>query len=328
MGNDLATVDIREELETFSWVRSSWSSDKLLAASPFRYDNQPSFYVYLTDTATAAAGSWGDSGASDPEWQRGGIVKLLAFLRDETQRETLDYLRIKYGCGPPDESDEPTLSPIKLSIAEPYRPLNARILDEYRFRHPYLERRGISEAVQRLLKIGYDRNRQAIVIPWLNPDCSLGNVKYRRVDSKTFWYEKGGRPIREMVYGLDVIYRKGIRRAAIVEAEIDAMTLMTAGIPAIATGGSGFGERKRELIVKSPLEEIVVFRDNDPAGRAWRNRIVDGLHRNLNVKLAYIPRQHKDVNEWWTAQKTNLPQLENNSFRSVRTPALLTINII
>lgn len=40
-------VDIRQELEVFPWTPPRWSSDKLIAASPFRYDHTPSFVVNL-----------------------------------------------------------------------------------------------------------------------------------------------------------------------------------------------------------------------------------------------------------------------------------------
>jgi hypothetical protein len=40
-GQDVA-VDIRTELEQFNWTRPKWSADKLIAASPFRYDKTPS----------------------------------------------------------------------------------------------------------------------------------------------------------------------------------------------------------------------------------------------------------------------------------------------
>lgn len=290
-------VIIQNEIASFPWSSSTWLPDKLLAASPFRYDNHPSFYVYLVDTPTARAGDWGDSGATDPEWQRGGFPKLLAFLRNETVPETLDYLRAKYEDGSPDEDEEPALNPPRLTVDEPYRPLDSRILDAYRFRHPYLAGRGISEEVQRLMRVGYDRVRQAIVLPWFNPNGSLGNIKFRKVDGKTFWYVKGGRPIREMVYGIDVVYRRRIKRAAIVEAEIDAMTLWTAGIPAIATGGTGFGAIKREIIAKSPLEEIVVVRDNDTAGRRWQRQVVRDLIDAMDVSIGIVPRSHKDIND-------------------------------
>lgn len=289
----MINVDIRAELEEFPWINAIWSDTKLIAASPFRYERHPSFAVLLQH------GGWRDWGATDPDFQTGGFVKLLAFLRDETYEETVSYLRAKYGDGPVHIGDEVTLSIPRLALEEPrITRINDSVLDRYRFRSPYLGRRGISEPIQQLLRIGYDKQRRAVTIPWFNPDGSLGNIKYRLTDSKTFWYERGARPIREMIYGIDVIYSRRINRAAIVEAEIDALTLMSAGMPAIATGGTAFNAAKRDLILRSPIEDIVLFRDNDAAGRAWRNRIVTELRRKIGVSIALVPTQYKDVNEW------------------------------
>jgi hypothetical protein len=297
-------VDIERELREFTWNRPQWLADKLLAASPFRYDRAPSFYVYLEDTTTARAGDWGDSGASEAEYARGGFVKLLAFLRNETEEDTRTYLYDTYDASAsfaqPDY-DNYSLHIPELHIEERRKPLDLRILDDYHYRHGYLESRGISEAVQRLMSVGYDRKRSAVTFPWFNTDGSLANVKWRRTDAKTFWYAKGGRPIRELIYGIDVIYMKRIRRAAIVEAEVDAMTLMAAGFPAVATGGSMFSVIKRDIIVKSPLEEIVVVRDNDAAGRKWQRKVIAELAPYMSVKVAVVGSAYKDVNEAWCA---------------------------
>jgi hypothetical protein len=291
-------VDIRAELEPFPWISAIWTDTRLLAASPFRYDRHPSFYVIL-DESDEAYGAWGDSGANDPELARGGIVKLLAFLRNETYEEATDYLAAKYGQALVDGAEEITLKLPRLTTDKPrITRISSAVLDRYKFRHPYLERRCITEAAQRLMRVGYDRNRQAVTLPWFNPDGSLGNIKRRRVDSKAFWYESGARPIREMLYGIDVIYAQRIKRAAIVEAEIDALTLMSAGIPAIATGGSAFTEAKRDLILRSPIETLLIVRDNDAAGRAWRNRIIAEMYGKVDVEMALVPRRFKDPNEW------------------------------
>ncbi|MGF7045744.1 DNA primase [Paenibacillus sp. DS2015] len=101
-----------------------------------------------------------------------------------------------------------------------------------------------------------------------------------------------------MIYGINVIYSKRITRAAIVEAEVDAMTLMSAGIPAIATGGTAFNEAKRDLILRSPIEELTLFRDNDSAGIAWESRLISELGRGLELRRASVPEAYKDVNEW------------------------------
>lgn len=310
-------IDIRAELEPFPWIRATWTESRLLAASPFRYDRQPSFYVILDGDD---AGCWGDSGASDPDWQRGGIVKLLAFLRDETIGETLEYLTLKYGEDNADTSYEPTLNLPQLYIPDKPRVtrIDSAILEGYRYRSPYLGSRGISEDVQRLMSVGYDRQRRAVTIPWFNADGSLGNVKYRRTDSKTFWYASKARPIREMIYGIHIAYKQRIRRAAIVEAEVDALTLMSAGVFCIATGGTAFNEAKRDLILRSPIEELTLIRDNDPAGRAWRDRIVTELRGKIELRIANVRRPYKDANEEMCAIGADRLRRRYETARNVR----------
>jgi len=290
------SVDVRAELEAFEWTRATWTSDKLIAASPFRYESRPSFAVIFEH------GGWRDYGATDSKWASGSFVRLLSFLRRETAEETAEYLAARYnGFATP--GDEITLNVPKLTLpARRITRIDDGILDGYRYRSPYLAGRGISEGVQRLMRIGYDKQRRAITIPWFNPDGSLGNVKYRRTDSKTFWYAPGGRPIREMLYGINIAYERRIKRAAIVEAEIDALTLMSAGIFAIATGGTAFTAAKADLLLRSPIEELIIFRDNDSAGRAWRNAIVSAVGDRMDVRLALVDRRYKDINEWRVAE--------------------------
>ncbi|MNV66650.1 DNA primase [compost metagenome] len=122
-------------------------------------------------------------------------------------------------------------------------------------------------------------------------------MKYRSSWDKRFWYAKGGHSIRDLIYGMDVVYQHGIKRVAIVEAEVDALTLWSLGIPAIATGGAAFNDKKRDMILRSPIEEIVIIRDNDKAGRAWRNMVVEAFKGKLSVGMALVPRGYKDVNE-------------------------------
>lgn len=296
-------VDVRTELERYDWTRPNWSNPyKFLAASPFRHDNHPSFFVN-TDPSSDYYGTWRDSGAVDSEWGSGNFVKLLAFLRNETYDETADYLLAEYGAlTEPSEttSDIPALDLSFLRNPAEKRlktVLNESLLDQYRYRHPYLGRRGISEAVQRMVGVGYCRESRAVTIPWRHADGTLANVKYRKVDGKTFWYARGGHPIRSLVYGLDIVYRRKIRRAALVEAEICAMSIMTAGTMAIATGGSVFTEEKAEAIRKSPLEEIVIFADHDAAGQRLKRQAIALLGGHMTVRVAGYPIRRKDANE-------------------------------
>ncbi|UKS30212.1 toprim domain-containing protein [Paenibacillus sp. HWE-109] len=288
------SVDIERELREYDWTRAIWQADKLLAVSPFRYDKTPSFYVYLEDTLTAKAGYWQDSGSGE----RGGFVKLLAFLRGEDEYSTAEYLLAEYASELADPyAEDYELEVPNLTIAERRRPLDKRILDAYQFRHPYLESRMIPDEIQVLYGVGYDRKRHAVTMPWYNPDGTLANVKYRRVDSKVFWYEKGARPIRECVYGIHIAYERRIKRAALVEAEVDAQTLAAAGIFGVATGGSAFNETKRDIILRSPIEELVIMADHDAAGQKLKRQIIEAFRGKLTVKVAGYPKRWKDPNE-------------------------------
>src|SRR5690606_41797674 len=86
-------ADIRTELGQYEWRRATWTDEKLVACSPFRDDHTPSFYVYLRDTPTAPAGSWGDSGTGD----RGNFIRLCALLRHVSEGEAREYLKHQYG---------------------------------------------------------------------------------------------------------------------------------------------------------------------------------------------------------------------------------------
>lgn len=305
----IVPVDIRKELSVFEWKSAEWQHDKLQACSPFRDDSRPSFYVWLDDNPAfnARAGYWGDSGGD--EYRSGSFVTLLAYLRQETEEETADYLLSKYS--PDWEGD---LSRVHKSIEAMFagvitqnnrrqqrrQPLNPSILQRYNFRHPYLTSRGISEGVQRAMRVGYDPKRRMVTIPWFSARGDLVNVKYRSVNSKFFQYtplKDGAHPVREHVYGIDVIRRKGCRGAVICEAEIDAMYAMTAGFPAVAVGCASFSKEKADIILRSPIRHLIVAADNDQAGRILRDEIIKRLNGYVRLSVVDIPAPYKDLND-------------------------------
>lgn len=327
-------INYEEELRKYHWNKPRWTHDKFFAESPFRDDDSsPSFYVWLADNVrfNAKAGQFGDDGAPEG-WRRGDFVKLLSFLRVEDTESTREYLRYTYEKEWTSE-DELTLNPPKLTISTARKPLDIRMLDQYAYRHPYLAGRGISEAVQRDYRVGYDRARQAVTIPWFLPDGRLGNVMYRSVNSKVFWFAKAcptcghghlardnviyrckacgnettqpieGIPIRGMLYGIDVIYRRKVKHAALVEAPIDALYLVTCGIPAVATGGASFNEAKRDLLIRSGIEELTVFHDNDGgAGVNMQREVIDQMSGYMTARTVTYPPGKKDPTDIGNAE--------------------------
>lgn len=287
-------VDIRSELEEFEWTRPRWSDSKLIAASPFRYDKSPSFFINLE------SGGWGDSGAYDLEWEKGNFPKLLSFLRNETYEESCEYLLEMYGVTS-DLSDY-----IPIYIPDVFQKTGKKILEmevlsEYTYRHGYLADRKVSENVQRFLGVGYSKNDRAVTIPWRHVDGCLANVKFRKVYGKTFWYQRDAAPIRTLVYGIDKVYKHNLRKVVVCEAEIDAMSWWTSGVPAVALGGTTVTGVQLDLIRKSPIETLILAMDNDKPGDKMRRKLIEGLSGYVRLEEVRVPAEYKDANEAHTA---------------------------
>lgn len=296
-------VDIMELLAEFSFDNATWKSEKLIAASPFRDEYHPSFFVNLTN------GAWGDSGAIDENYASGNLAKLLAYLRNETYEETVEYLVDTYGVRELREGERISLPSINIKPTQTRRVLDDSYLQPYRYRNPYLAKRGISEPIQRFMGVGYSKDAKAVTMPWRHPDGALANVKFRQIIGKTFWYAKDAAPIGSLVYGIDKVYEKGFKKVVVCEAEIDAMSWMTCGVPAIALGGTSVTKEQLDIIRRSPIEHLIKAMDNDGPG-AKMSRLLDaGLRGYLAVTSVEIPAPYKDSNDALAKGGVNLRDL-------------------
>jgi hypothetical protein len=297
------SIDIMELLSEYSWTRATWKSNKLIAASPFRDEYHPSFFVNLS------TGAWGDSGAYDENYASGNIAKLLAFLRNETYEETFEYLVNTYGVRELREGERISLPSLSVRPAERRITLDESYLTPYMYRNPYLANRGISEVVQRFMGVGYSQSEKAITLPWRHPDGALANVKFRQIVGKTFWYTKGAAPISQLIYGIDKVYSRQLKTVVVCEAEIDALSWMTCGVPAIAFGNTAVPKAKLDIIRRSPIERIIKAMDNDGPGEKMSRLLDAGLRGYLAVDNVKIPAPYKDSNDALVKGGINLRDL-------------------
>lgn len=281
-------IDIQAELEEFEWHRAKWASNKLIAASPFRYDKSPSFFVNLEGDY---AGCWGDSGAYDEEWSSGGIVKLLSYLRNETYEESEQYLLEKYDYSV--SKDGIKLNITKITMTRRTNVISRAIMKEV---SPYLTKRGISTQVQTEARVGKSEYYGFVAIPWNSPDGNLANIKYRATKGKTFFYERGARPIRELVYGAD-LYVKSTDDLIICEAEIDALSWRTAGYNAVAVGGVAFTKYQADILRRLPFKRLVVAGDNDKAGARFNEQVIKAMIGRETAVLEWRQSRFKDAND-------------------------------
>ena len=283
-------VDIREELEAFEWGQPKWSNEKLIATSPFREERTPSFFVRLEPYGEFSAGVWSDSGAYDIEYKSGSFVRLLAFLRNETESEAADYLIEKYGAT--GEGKLRLIMP-RLSLRKPLVTMDKSIIEV--LPSPYLLSRGITAEVQQQAGIGRSKHKGFVAIPWKTYDGRIANVKYRATTGKNFFYEKDATPIRQLVYGIETVTKR--EPVILCEAEIDALTWRVAGFQSVALGGVVFTDWQADILRRSPATCFVICGDNDRAGQLFNERVAKKLNApNLKV-IEYMSKKYKDANE-------------------------------
>ena len=281
--------------------------DKLQACSPFRYERHPSFAVNLEN------GTWVDSGSPTDLYHKGNLISLLAYLRQEEYQDTEEYLIQAYHVML-EEVDRLQLK-IDLSQETPIV-FNWKDMRHLHHRHPYLARRGISKEVQHLFLVGYDKEHEAIALPWISTKKEIINIKYRSIRYKQFFYEQGGQLTKNYVYGLAQCIHKGYKDVAIVESEIDCMYLWSNGIPSVAMGHAGINKTQINLLTNAGVETVTIASDNDDAGYRFRESMEKNLPKYFTVMSLDFPMCYKDVNEIPSRELTEL--FEKRSYTKIQ----------
>ena len=254
-------------------------------------------------------GVWIDSGSPTDQYHKGNFVTLLAYLRQEEYQDTEMYLFQAYHV----MLEEVDSLQLKIDLqGESEVGVTHDWFKDYphlQFRHPYLARRGITPEVQRLFCIGYDKEHEAIAMPWFNSDKRVINVKYRSIRYKQFFYEQDGQLTRNYVYGLPQCKALGYKDVAIVESEIDCMYLWSNGIPAVAMGHAGINKNQIQLLLNAGIETVTFASDNDEAGERFRVEMRKKLPKLFTCYELEIPYMYKDVND---IPQRELKQLQEN----------------
>lgn len=290
-GRDLP-VDVKAEIEEFEWHRPNWKGDRLIACSPFRDEKTPSFAVNLDN------GTWIDSGG-DGDFRKGNFVKLSAWLRGVSYEEAEEYLLALYS---PQHAELETLElPSVDDWIEPEvdtTTFEKSELKPFAYIHPYLEQRGVPQVVQNAFDVGFDPKTNSVVLVWHDINGNIVSWKHRSIYDKVFWYVKGGQPIRNHLYGIHWVVKRGFKNVWIVESEIDALTLWSKGIPAVAIGTSFLSKAKKDVLLKAGVEHLTIATDNDAQGEKAKQSIVKAVSGLVSIdEVDWQDSPHNDIND-------------------------------
>ena len=144
--------------------------------------------------------------------------------------------------------------------------------------HKYFFKRGFTEQTVKDFLIGWDRQKKRITLPVFYQDGILAGIIGRAVyeldteqyedlygeEPKYLIYEHF--PIGDVLIGAHMF--SGSKTAILVEGSFDFLWMQQLGFPnTLSTIISNFTEKQRDILFSLGVEEVVLFYDNDAAGR-------------------------------------------------------------
>lgn len=164
-------------------------------------------------------------------------------------------------------------------------------LEQYRYYHPYMYKRKLTDEIISKFDVGYDRNTDCITFPTNDEYGNCLFITRRSVKGKFFNYPKN---VEKPVYGLDKI-PTNCKSVIVCESILNALTCWVYGYPAIALLGLGT-EHQYEILKKSDIRNFILGFDGDSAGDSGAQRFIKNFNQNCSIKLLTLPRG-KDIND-------------------------------
>lgn len=164
-------------------------------------------------------------------------------------------------------------------------------LDKYRYIHPYMYERGLTDEIIERFDIGYDRERKEITFPVRDIEGRCVFVAGRSTKCKFFRLPKG---LDKPVYQAYRFNSGKYRTAYITESFLNCLTCWKYDKPAMAMIGTG-NQKQYELLNKLPVREYILAFDPDEAGRKATERFRKNVHGKIIKELVYP--DNRDINE-------------------------------
>lgn len=164
-------------------------------------------------------------------------------------------------------------------------------LDKYRYIHPYMYERGLTDEIIERFDIGYDRERKEITFPVRDIEGRCVFVAGRSVKSKFFRLPKG---MDKPVYQAYKFTTGKYKECYLVESFLNCLTCWKYDKPAMAMIGTG-NQKQYELLNKLPVREYILAFDPDEAGRKATERFKKNVHGKIIKELVYT--DNRDIND-------------------------------
>lgn len=179
-------------------------------------------------------------------------------------------------------------------------------LDSYRYYHPYMYERGLTDEVIEIFDIGYDRKCNCITFPVRDVQGRCLFIARRSVSYKFFNYPKGVEKPLYGLYELHHIYGDILPNDEVIvcESMLDALAFWTINRCAVALNGLGNDLQFKQL-AELPCRKIILATDMDERGLNARKKIRSKIKNKL-VTEYFFPEDRKDANDCTKDELRNL----------------------
>lgn len=184
-------------------------------------------------------------------------------------------------------------------------------LDRYRYFHPYMYKRGLTDDIIDLFDIGYDAVSRSITFPVKDSTGNCLFVARRSVSSKRFDLPVG---IEKPLYGLhEACQAKNDNRYItdklyVTEGVFDCFSFWRNWRISVAGFGCLFSEYQLEQLRRMPFRHIVLALDNDEAGREGAEKIKRAVKNKIFTRIIF-PEGRKDTGECTDEEILNMEEV-------------------
>lgn len=170
------------------------------------------------------------------------------------------------------------------------------VLGQYRYIHPYMYQRKLTDDLIELFDIGYDKETDMITFPVRDVYGNCLFVARRSVKGKYFHYPHGA---EKPLYGVYEINRLDYipDNVWVTESMFNCLTLWAHNIPAVALNGTGSKDQMKAL-AELPYRGVVLALDPDAAGRTGMNKIYNYLSKYSYKLISTVDyKDDRDIND-------------------------------
>lgn len=171
------------------------------------------------------------------------------------------------------------------------------ILDEFRYTHPYMYQRGLTERIIALFDVGYSHEDNCITIPVRNLIGAVNWVQTRDILQKRYFIPNGITKTDFLLGAYECLkYNINKEPVYIVESPFNMFTLWKLGFFAICLFGTG-GGRQYELLKQLPFRHYILALDNDEAGERGTIKLIRELQTTKLLSRIMYKEKGKDIND-------------------------------